>query len=82
MADKASGAERRVAVNVDARESDPARLTPDEFQAAVTPLKDAAVAEQRREARQQEERQNLWKYAILLMIAVLVAESALAARTA
>ena len=36
----------------------------------------------RLEARQQEERQNLWRYVILLMIVALVAESLIAARTA
>jgi hypothetical protein len=76
------GAGRLVAVNVDARESDPARLTPDEFQAAVTPLQEAAAQDERLEVRTQEERQNLWRYAILLMAAALAAESLVAARTA
>jgi hypothetical protein len=71
-----------VAVNVDARESDPARQTPDEFQAAVTPLQEAAAQDERLEVRTQEERQNLWRYAILLMAAALAAESLVAARTA
>jgi hypothetical protein len=73
---------RRIAVNVEPRESDPARVTPDEFRLAVTPVQSAAAAEPMFEARQQEERQNLWRYAILLLIAALVAESLLAARTA
>lgn len=64
------------------RESDPAKVSTDEFQAAVTPVQSAAAAEPMLEARQQEERQNLWRYAILLLIAALVAESLLAARTA
>ncbi|MGE3511967.1 MAG: BatA domain-containing protein [Vicinamibacterales bacterium] len=70
-----------VAVNVDVRESDLARLTVDEFQAAVTPLQTAQVpAGPQGETQQQEARQNLWKYAILLMMACLVAESLLSAR--
>ncbi len=73
---------RRIAVNVDPRETDPARVSADEFQLAVTPVQPAAAAEPMLEARQQEERQNLWRYAILLLIAALVAESLLAARTA
>lgn len=74
---------RLIAVNVDGRESDPARLTAEEFQAAVAPLQDEAPRPVvRAEARQQEERQNLWRYAILLMIAVLVTESVVSTRTA
>lgn len=73
---------RRIAVNVEARESDPARVTPDEFRLAVTPVQSAAVAEPMLGARQQEERQNLWRYAILVVLAALVGESLLAARTA
>lgn len=73
---------RRIAVNVDPRESDPARLTADEFQQGVTPIERAAAGSTMLEARQQEERQNLWRYAILLVMATLVAESVLAARTA
>ena len=65
---------RRVAVNVDPRESDPARLSGAEFEAAVTRLKDAGRAESSIEARQQEDRQHLWRYALGLMIAVLVLE--------
>ena len=82
-AEGAGGTGRPVAVNVDSREADPARLTTAEFLAAVAPLQGEPVAPaQRVEARQQEERQNLWRYAILVMLAVLVSESVLAARTA
>ncbi len=42
----------------------------------------AAAAAPMLEARQQEERQNLWRYAILLLIGALVGESLLGARTA
>ena len=69
------------AINVDPRESDPARLTADEFQSAVTRMKDAASNEARVEARQQEDRQHLWQYAIGLMLIALAAEGWLAART-
>lgn len=72
---------RLVAINVDARESDPARLTADEFQSAITRMKDAAANQARGEARQQEDRQHLWQYAIALMAIALVAEGLLAART-
>jgi hypothetical protein len=77
----ASGGSRRVAVNVDPRESDLTRMSVDEFQGAVTRLKDAAVSEGRVEARQQEDRQHLWTYALGLMLAVLAVESLVASRT-
>ena len=73
---------RLVAVNVDPVESDASRLTVEEFQTAVTRLKDVAVAEQGVEARQQEESQHLWQYGLALMIAMLIVESAVATRTA
>lgn len=76
------GTPRVVAINVDPREADPARLSMDDFQSAVTRLKDVTVSEERVEARQQEDRQHLWQYALALMALLLVAEGLLAARTA
>jgi len=73
---------RTVAVNVDSRESDPSRITADEFQVGIVKVQGPGSPQPRLEARQQEERQSLWRYAILVMIAALVAESFLAARTA
>jgi hypothetical protein len=66
---------RVVAVNVDERESDPARLAPEEFAAMVNrgPARAAIRAEV--QARQAEGRQNYWQYGLLLMIGALVAES-------
>ena len=78
----AGGRARRVAVNVDPRESDPTRISPDEFQSAVTRLKETGASQARVEARQQEERQRLWQYAIMIMVAALAAEGILASRTA
>ena len=51
------------------------------FQSAVTRLKDAGGVEARVEARQQEDRQHLWQYALALMAVLLAAEGVLAART-
>jgi hypothetical protein len=65
---------RRVAVNVDARESDPARITPDAFRAGITRLNVAAAQQARVEAREREESQRLWQYGLLLMIVSLAAE--------
>jgi hypothetical protein len=76
-----SGRRRQVAVNVDPRESDPERLSADEFQAAVMHLKDAGAAEARVEAREQEDRQHLWQYAMIVMLLVLAAEGVVAGRT-
>src|SRR5439155_408190 len=79
---RAGGTTRRIAVNVDPREADPARLSVEEFTSAVTQLKDAGASEARVEARQQEDRQHLWQYAMACMALLLVAEGLLAARTA
>jgi len=73
---------RQIAINVDARESDPSRISAEEFQSAVTRLKETGGAEARVEARQQEDRQHLWQYAVALMAVLLAAEGLLAARTA
>jgi hypothetical protein len=74
-------APRRVAVNVDPAESDPGRLSADQFQAAVTRLKEVTRSEGRVEARQQEDRQHLWQYVLVMMIAMLAVESLVATRT-
>ena len=79
---RAAGGARTIAVNVDPRESDPARLSIDDFQSAVTRLKDAGGLETRGEARQQEDQQHLWQYALAAMAVLLAAEGLLAARTA
>jgi len=78
----ADGTTRRVAVNVDPRESDGTRLSADEFMSAVTHLKTAGAIEARLDAAQQEEGQRLWQYAIVAAIAALAVEGVLAARTA
>jgi hypothetical protein len=75
-------ATRRIAVNIDARESDPSRMSVDEFRSAVTRLKDAGSSDAHVEARQQEDRQHLWQYAMAFMVLLLAAEGLLAARTA
>jgi len=76
----AGGTTRVIAINVDARESDPARLSADEFQSAVTRLKDAGGVETH-EAQEQEDQQHLWRYALLTMLVLLAGEGILAART-
>lgn len=79
---RTAAAARRVAVNVDPREADPARMSLDDFQSAVTRLKDTRGSETRIEARQQEDRQHLWQYALALMVVLLGVEGIVASRTA
>jgi hypothetical protein len=80
----AGGPAKSVAINVDPRESDPGRLTADEFQSAIARLKDTAevAGGPPIEARQTEDRQHLWQYVLALALAALIAESAVATRTA
>ena len=73
---------RRVAINVDPREGDPARISAEDFQSAVMRLKDAGASEARAEAKQQEDRQHLWRDVLVLMIAVLAFEGVVASRAA
>ena len=79
--DRASRA-RRVAVNVDTRESEPARISVEEFQAAVAHLKDSGAAGARVAAADQESRQHLWQYLLAAMLAVLAVEGVVGSRTA
>jgi aerotolerance regulator-like protein/VWA domain-containing protein len=76
-----SAAARRIAVNVDPREADPARLSVDEFLSAVTRMKDVSLSEAHIEARQQEDDQHLWQYLLALMTIALAIEGIVAART-
>ena len=73
-------AARRVAVNVDPRESDPAHMTADAFRAGVTRLNATADRQARTESRDQEDGQRLWQYALLLMVVSLAAEGILGRR--
>lgn len=73
---------RRVAINVDPREADPARLSVEEFQSAVTRLKNVGASETRVEARQQEDSQHLWQYVLTALAVLLAIEGFVASRTA
>jgi hypothetical protein len=73
---------RKIVVNVDARESDPSRITADEFQAAVTQLKGAGAVEARAGVTEQEATQHVWQFLLVLMIATLAVEGVVAARSA
>jgi aerotolerance regulator-like protein/VWA domain-containing protein len=71
---------RRVAVNVDAREADPRRMTADAFRSGISRLQAAGAQRARAEARQQEDEQSLWRYGLLLMLVSLAAEGVLGRR--
>jgi hypothetical protein len=69
---------RTVAVNVDTRESTVARLTADEFADMLARAPGGqAPARQSGRAQHAEARQNLWQYGLVLMLVVLVVESAI-----
>ena len=71
---------RRVAVNVDPRESDPTRMTASQFVGAIARQSDAVRTVARAEASQHEDRQRLWRYGLMAMLVSLVAEGALGRR--
>ena len=71
---------RLVAVNVDPRESDPARITAGTFRAGITRLNVAAAQQARAAAREREDSQRLWQYGLLLMIVSLAAEGMIGRR--
>jgi hypothetical protein len=50
-------------------------ISPAEFKAKIGTTPDPARPPQERQARQAEGTQNLWRYGLLLMLAVLAAES-------
>jgi hypothetical protein len=64
----------RVVVNVDVRESNPARTSVEEFVAEVTRLNPLAGERARVEARQQEDQQRLWQVGLIVMFLALVSE--------
>ena len=71
-----------LAVNVDPRESDPARLTAEEFQKTVAHVRDTGGPGARLATTREEDRQQLWRVALALMIGVLAIEGVVAGRTA
>jgi hypothetical protein len=73
---------RRIVVNVDPRESEPARISADEFQKAVTRLKDVSGTRVRTSASEQEGRQHLWQFLLTSMIITLAVEGVVAGRSA
>ena len=73
---------RRVAVNVDPRESDPSAMSADAFSRAIARLNVRSLTEAATAARGREDSQRLWQYGLLLMILSLAAESVIGRRLA
>lgn len=71
---KAPGQERRVSVNVDIRESNPARTSVEEFTTAVSRQNQVSGNRNQMLAREQEERQRLWQIGLGVMFLALAAE--------
>ncbi|MEQ1574817.1 MAG: VWA domain-containing protein, partial [Vicinamibacterales bacterium] len=69
------GSGRRVAVNVDARESDPTRIDADAFGAMVSRLQSRAAQRARADLQDREDTLRLWQYGLALLIVSLAAES-------
>jgi hypothetical protein len=72
----------QIAVNIDPRESESARLSVEDFQAAVTRLKDDGRVGTSSQAGDQEDRQHLWQYLLVLTIGMLALEGLIASRSA
>lgn len=68
---------RTITVNVDPREATVARMSEAEFRDHVEAIARPAGAPADLRAQQAEERQGYWRYALMLMLAVLVVESAI-----
>jgi hypothetical protein len=72
---------RRVAINVDPAESEPARVSADEFGSAIARLKEAGAAEVRTAKADRESTQHIWQYVLMGMLVVLAIEAVVAGRT-
>lgn len=71
---------RRVAINVDTRESDLTRIGAEALIASIGRLDNDSVADAGDQQQGQEDRQRLWRYGLALMLVSLVLESALGRR--
>jgi hypothetical protein len=71
---------QRVAVNVDAREADPRRMTADVFQSGISRLHASGAQRARAEEQQREDEQSLWRYGLLFMVISLAVEGLLGRR--
>jgi hypothetical protein len=72
---------RRAVINVDPGESEPARISPEEFGSAIARLKDAGAAETQAAESGRESSQHVWQYLLGAMLVLLAVEGAVAGRT-
>ena len=72
---------RRVVINVDPGESEPARISPEEFGSAIARLKDAGITETRAAESGRESSQHVWQYLLATMMVLLAVEGVVAGRT-
>ena len=72
---------RRAVINVDPGESEPARISPDEFGSAIARLKDAGATETRAAESGRESSQRVWQYLLGAMMVLLAVEGVVAARS-
>jgi len=72
---------RRAVINVDPGESEPARISPDEFGSAIARLKDAGATEIRQAEAGRESSQHVWQYLLGAMMVLLAVEGVVAGRT-
>jgi hypothetical protein len=75
---------RRIAVNVDTRESDDGRMSAAAFRSALphaTPGSGAMTARAAADGRAAEHEQSLWRYGLMVMLAALAAESVVGRRS-
>jgi hypothetical protein len=74
LAGSGGAAGRRVAVNVNMEESNPAPISQDEFLAAVPRVARTAQPDEVAEARKAEDDQRLWQWGLLVMFVALAGE--------
>jgi hypothetical protein len=77
-----AGTSKLVAVNPDPRETDPGRLTTDEFRGVVSIIGGSAQSGALLQRQEQEERQHIWQYVLAATLLLMAAETLVAARTA
>jgi hypothetical protein len=70
----APGAGRRVAINVDTRESNPAPMSRDAFLESVPRVPRSVTADPEADARKAEDEQRLWQLGLLAMFLALAGE--------
>ena len=71
---------RAAAINVDARESNPDRVTPASFQQLVARSSADTLPRAQRLARETEGQQNYWRYGLVLLLATLIVEAFVGSR--